>query len=77
MLNTVIYDLRIFILTYAILIIIFSMIFAVLGIENQNIEGKFRTYYLEEIEAYKDSDELPEYLGSEYFHLWKMVAYIF
>ena len=39
MLNKVIYDLRVFLLFYGILIILFSMIFAVLGVGNKNFGG--------------------------------------
>ena len=39
MINQVVYDLRVFLLFYQILIVLFSMIFAVLGVGNQNIEG--------------------------------------
>jgi len=44
MLNQVLFDLRVFILFYFILIIIFSFIFAVLGVGNKHF-GTFKEYY--------------------------------
>ena len=46
MLNIVFYDLRVFILTQAILIGIFSQINAVLGYANPNVEGNFMKHHL-------------------------------
>lgn len=39
MINQVVFDLRVFLLFYVILIVLFSMIFAVLGLGNPNIVG--------------------------------------
>lgn len=47
MLQVVISDLRVFLLFYSILIVIFAMIFAVLGIGNANIPGEFQDYSAE------------------------------
>jgi len=55
MIQRVIYDLRIFGLFYAILVILFSMIFAVIGVGNPNIKGAFKEY-LAEIGERKDID---------------------
>ena len=42
MINTVVYDLRVFLLFYSILIVLFSMIYAVLGVGNARVGG-FKT----------------------------------
>jgi len=47
MINTVVYDLRVFLFFYFILIVFFSMIFAVLGVGNDNIEGEFQEFITE------------------------------
>jgi hypothetical protein len=44
MLNQVLFDLRVFLLFYFILLIIFSFIFAVLGVGNKNF-GLYEDYY--------------------------------
>jgi hypothetical protein len=41
MINTVVYDLRVFALFFVILIVLFSMVFAVIGAGNQNVPGEF------------------------------------
>jgi len=56
MLTNVIYDLRIFLFFYAILIVLFSLLLGILGIGNKYIPGGFK-------DTYGDSDEYP---GSEY-----------
>lgn len=43
MINTVVYDLRIFLLFYVILIILFAMIYAVLGVGNSKV-GAYGAY---------------------------------
>lgn len=45
MLTNVIYDLRVFLLFYAILIFLFSLMIGVLGIGNINIPGGFQDAY--------------------------------
>lgn len=45
MLANVIYDLRIFMLFYIILIVLFSLLLGVLGLGNKNIEGGFKNMY--------------------------------
>jgi len=45
MLKNVIYDLRIFLTFYAILIILFSLLFGILGVGNPNIEGEYQKKY--------------------------------
>lgn len=44
MLNQVLFDLRVFLLFYFILLIIFSFVFAVLGVGNKNF-GLYEEYY--------------------------------
>jgi len=41
MIHTVIWDLRVFLFFYFILIVLFSMVFAVLGVGNANVPGDF------------------------------------
>ena len=89
MLKDVISDLRVFLLFYAILIILFAMTFAVLGLGNENFKGKFRSFYIEtkraaiEEESKKDGYDpknndaiVFEYPGSEYKIIGKFVGYI-
>ena len=45
MIITVIYDLRVFLLFYGILLFLFSMIFAVIGLANKNVPGQYRDYH--------------------------------
>jgi hypothetical protein len=56
MITNVVYDLRIFLLFYCILISLFSLQLGILGIGNKYIEGGFK-------EAYGEADEYP---GQEY-----------
>ena len=42
MINKVVFDLRVFLLFYGILIVLFSMIFAVLGVGNKIIKGAYK-----------------------------------
>jgi hypothetical protein len=45
----VVYDLRIFLLFYGILIYFFSLVFAVLGVGNERVDGEFKNYYDEQV----------------------------
>lgn len=56
MLTNVVYDLRIFLLFYCILITLFSLLLGILGIGNKYIEGGFKN-------AYGDKSDYP---GKEY-----------
>jgi hypothetical protein len=55
MINRVIYDLRVFLLFYFILIIIFSQIFAVIGVGNKNLDGGFKEF-VDDIDAYNEAN---------------------
>ena len=55
MINTVVYDLRVFLFFYFILIVLFSMVFAVLGVGNHKVPGEFKEY-MEELETLPDSE---------------------
>ena len=57
MLTNVIYDLRIFLLFYTILIVLFSLLIGILGVGNKKVPGEFQDNYENE-----DSD----YPGEEY-----------
>ena len=57
MLTNVIYDLRIFLLFYTILIVLFSLLIGILGVGNKNVPGEFQENFAEE-----ESD----YPGEEY-----------
>ena len=76
MLKDVIADLQVFIFFFVILILLLSMTFAVLGLGNENFDGKFKTYYENETDmrgAYKD--EVKMYHGSEYKVIGKFAGY--
>ena len=59
MLTNVVYDLRIFMLFYIILIVLFSLLLGVLGLGNRNIAGDFQ-------KKFKDSKITDGYPGVEY-----------
>lgn len=59
MLANVIYDLRIFMLFYIILIVLFSLLLGILGLGNKDIEGGFK-------QMYGDKTVADGYPGSEY-----------
>jgi hypothetical protein len=42
MLTNVVYDLRIFLFFYVILVVLFSLLLGILGVGNRKIEGKFK-----------------------------------
>ena len=44
MINKVVFDLRVFVLFYMIMITLFSMIFAVLGVGNAHVDGDFKEF---------------------------------
>jgi len=69
MINRVISDLRVFLLFYSILVLVFSMIFAIIGVGNKNIEGAFK-------EAYEkvDGEGMP---NEEYEQIGLFLGYIF
>ena len=52
MLKDVIADLQVFIFFFVILILLLSMTFAVLGLGNENFDGKFKTYYENETDIH-------------------------
>ena len=64
MLTNVIYDLRIFLFFYTILIILFSLLLGILGIGNKNIPGEFRNQFADQ----------EEYPGSEYANVGLFVG---
>lgn len=71
MLKNVIYDLRIFLTFYAILIVLFSLLFGILGVGNPNIEGGYRDAW----KVYQETDE-QGYPGEEYKHIGIFIANI-
>jgi hypothetical protein len=48
MLTNVVYDLRIFLFFYVILVVLFSLLLGILGIGNRNIEGNFKDNFGED-----------------------------
>lgn len=52
MLTNVIYDLRIFLLFYTILVVLFSLLLGVLGVGNVKVPGEFKDIYEFETEEY-------------------------
>lgn len=76
MIQTVISDLSVFGLFYTILIFLFSMIFAVLGVGNSKIEGDFKDY-VEEIDLRDDVDQPENMPMEEYENIGLFFGYIF
>ena len=75
MIQNVIYDLRVFLLFYSILIVFFSMIFAVLGVGNGNVRGKFKDF-ADDINKRTDLNK-PSIPNSEYNYVGLFVGSIF
>ena len=64
MLRSVIYDLRIFLTFFAILMILFSLLLGVIGVGNPNLPGAYKEY----VDTYSAADEAANgpYTGQEY-----------
>ena len=73
MLNQVLFDLRVFLLFYFILLIIFSFIFAVLGVGNKHF-GTYKEYYGEMTLEEGIYSEVEPML--EYHHIGLLLGYI-
>jgi len=73
MLGDVFSDLKVFLFFYYVLILLFSMTFAILGIGNEEQGGAFKKLW-EAAEAVK-GDEIADYPGSEYYHVGKFLGY--
>lgn len=73
MLKNVVYDLRIFLTFYAILVMIFSLLIGVLGVGNENKPGAFRKKWLAAQAAYAESGDIADkdYSGVEYDKIGK------
>ena len=65
MIQTVVSDLKVFGLFYTVLVYVFSMIFAVLGVGNPKLEGDLKDY-IEEIDL-RDEVDKPENMPMEEF----------
>ena len=78
----VIIDLKVFMFFYFILVLIFSMIFAIIGVGNDKIEGDFQQYT-------KDINDANEFIkidghannfwnvpNEEYYHIGLFLGYI-
>lgn len=72
MLGDVFSDLRVFLLFYYTLILLFSMTFAVLGLGNEKQGGAF---FLLWQAAEGKGGEIPAVPGQEYFHIGKFLGY--
>lgn len=75
MINTVVSDLQIFLLFFTILQVLFSMVFAVLGVGNKNIRGGFKDY-ADAIES-GDEDEPENFPNEEYENIGLFLGYLF
>jgi len=75
MIQTVVYDLRVFLVFYSILVVLFSMIFAVLGVGNGNVKGKFKDF-ADDINKRTDLNK-PSIPNSEYDNVGLFVGTIF
>lgn len=71
MINKVVFDLRVFVMFYMIMITLFSMIFAVLGVGNANQEGGFKDF----IESLPDDYQL-NIPNEEYEKIGMFLGYI-
>jgi hypothetical protein len=72
MLQKVMYDLRIFIIFYMIVVFLFSLVFCVLGIGNSRTQGQFRDY----VRSLPPGSSYPE---SEYMYIgmfWGNIIYV-
>jgi hypothetical protein len=85
MLKNVVYDLRIFLLFYTILVFGFSLPFCILGLGNFRVPGGFKDHFvpdygfdeLREVERIEDViEEGEEYPGMEYQHIGMFCGYI-
>jgi hypothetical protein len=59
MISRVIIDLQVFLLFYGILVLVFSMIFAIIGVGNANIPGNFADYVKEQQEEQSGGGGIP------------------
>ena len=75
MLSCVIYDLRIFLLFYFIMIILFAQILAVLGLANIKIKGDFQDW-ANEVDELDDKDQPEDYPDEEYQLIGLWFGYI-
>jgi len=76
MINTVVWDLRVFLFVYAILLFFFSQVFAVLGVNNRTIDGDLKDYF-EYLKVKFDTDDPSGYPGEEYKHIHPFLGYLF
>ena len=85
MLKNVVYDLRVFLLFYSLLVFGFSMPFCILGLGNFKVPGGFKDAFAPEISwdemvKYDSLDEIieegEEYPGMEYKHIGLFVGSI-
>lgn len=75
MIQQVIFDLRVFGLFYSILLLLFAMIFAVIGVGNANIDGDFKDH-IEEVDQ-RDAVDQPENVpNEEYENIGLFLGYI-
>ena len=65
MISKVIFDLRVFLLFYMILLFLFSMIFAVIGLANRDVTGGLKDYY-EKVWLKIPEDDRPDLPNQEY-----------
>ena len=78
MINQVVFDLRVFLLFYCILIVLFSMIFAVLGLGNPNIVTSDFTEHSDWVDSLDEDWKEPEnFPNEEYDHIGLFWGYIF
>ena len=75
MLKDVVRDLQVFLFFFTVLLIMLAMTFAVLGLGNENFDGKFTKYYIEEKNNVPEG-EVVIYHGSEYAIIGKFPGYV-
>jgi len=76
MIYSVIYDLRIFLFFYGILLLFFCLIFAVLGVGNHRQEGHFQDMYNSLIEE-EGEDPPSDFPNEEYKWINPLMGYLF
>jgi len=76
MLKDVVRDLQVFLFFFTVLLVMLAMTFAVLGLGNENFEGKFQKYFDKELSKAASEDDVVIYHGSEYKIIGKWMGYV-
>lgn len=77
MLRNVVYDLRIFLTFYVILVVLFSLLIGIIGVGNPKHPGKYQDIYnaaMESFEESNDENDLTDVPGIEYKHIGQFMG---